>query len=118
MSKPVTSFFRRYWWILLVIAATIYAMFSPTAFRLFDLLVYLPAAFAITFGLPLLWRNVFHSKTTDDDVDSGHYAKSYQSLEERDRVWLVTIQWVCYVIASAIIVGGFLVFLSGIPPRI
>lgn len=112
------SFLRRYWWILVVIAASIWLAFSPGAFRLLDLFVYLPAAFGISYGLPLLWRNIFHGKTSDADIDSGWYVSRWKSLDPGTRVILITVQWIGYVIAAAIIVAGFLVFLSGIPPRI
>lgn len=109
------SFVRRYWWLVLIAVAAVWLVFSPGAFRLLDLFVYLPAAFGITFGLPLLWRNVFHPKTTDADIDSGDYARFYRQLDTRTRCWIVTVQWIGYVLASAIIVAGFLIFLSGLP---
>jgi hypothetical protein len=112
---PVISFLRRYWWIALIIIACVWLVFSPGAFRLLDLFVYLPCAFGITVGLPLLWRNIFHSKTTDADVDSGDYTRFYRQLDTRTRCLIVTFQWMGYVIASAIIVAGFLIFLSGLP---
>jgi hypothetical protein len=115
---PVVSFARRYWWVILVIFACVWLVFSPGAFRLLDLFVYLPAAFGISYGLPLLWRNIFHPSTTDDDVDSGYYKRGYKTLPERERVWIVTLQWIGYVIAASIITAGFLIFLSGIPPRL
>lgn len=114
---PVISFIRRYWWVILALIAAVWLVFSPGAFRVLDLFVYLPAAFGVSYGLPLLWRNLFHGKTTDADVDSGFYAESYKSLSKEERVWLVSIQWIGYVLAAAIITAGFLIFLSGIPPR-
>jgi len=99
----ILSFLRRYWWVVLVLVASIWLVFSPGAFRLLDLFVYLPAAFGVSYGLPLLW---------------GDYARWYRDLDPKTRVILVSAQWVGYVIAAAIIVAGFLVFLSGIPPRI
>lgn len=115
LHLPILSFLRRYWWIVLIIIACIWLVFSPGAFGLIDLFVYLPAAFGITVGLPLLWRNIFHPATTDMDVDSGYYGRAYRGLDPRDRVMIVTFQWIGYVIASSIIVCGFLIFLSGLP---
>lgn len=112
---PIVSFVARYWWVILVTLACIWLVFSPGAFALLDLFIYLPAAFGLTFGLPLLWRNVFHAKTTDKDVDDGFYQLAYRSLDARTRVLIVTFQWIGYVIASSIIVAGFLIFLSGLP---
>jgi hypothetical protein len=60
-NTPIVSFLRRYWWIVLLVVACVWLVFSPGAFRLLDLFVYLPCAFGITVGLPLLWRNIFHS---------------------------------------------------------
>lgn len=114
-NTPIVSFIRRYWWIALIIIACVWMVFSPGAFGLLDLFVYLPMAFAITIGLPLFFRNVFHSKTTDADVDSGDYARHYRQLDTKTRCLIVTFQWIGYVIASAIIVAGFLIFLSGLP---
>lgn len=118
MSAPVISFLRRYWWVVLVLLAAVWLAFSPGAFRLLDLFVYLPASFGIAVGLPLLWRNLFHRKTSDNDVDSGYYAREWNNLDPKTRVTLTTVQWVAYVLAAAIIVAGFLIFLSGIPPRL
>lgn len=112
---PVISYFWRYWWVLALIVASVALVLSPTAFSVIDLFVYIPFAFALAFGLPLIWRYVFHSKTTDHDVRTGFYWKEYQKLMPRDRVMLVTFQWVAYVIASALIVCGFMIFLSGLP---
>lgn len=115
MATTIISFLKRYWWMVLIVFACVWLVFSPAAFGLIDLFVYLPCAFGITFGLPLLWRSVFHKDTTDKDVRSGTYKLGYENLDLKTRTLIVTFQWIGYVISAAIIVAGFLIFLSGLP---
>lgn len=117
-KSTLVGFLRRYWAILTIIVGAVWAVASPTAFAIFDVLVYLVAAFAATLGLPLIWRSWFHRRTSDADIESGFYKKAWKELPDSTRVILITVQWTGLILTAAIVVHGFLVWLSGLPVSI
>ena len=80
-----------------------------------DVFAYMPLAFLAAVSTSLGFRNLFHRKTTDKDVDNGNYATWYRDMTVRDKVWLISIQWIAYVIAGALIALGLLIVLAGLP---
>jgi hypothetical protein len=107
-KMPFLSFVRRYWWILVILYVAYVAARSNSVFAVLDVFAYLPLAFAAWVVLPLLWRNIFNTKTTDPYVDSGEFAKDFNALTPEEKVRQTNNQMNTYLIGSAIIIHALL----------
>lgn len=105
---PVLSFIRRYWWVLLLFCLAFLGTRSDSLFAIFDVLIYLPLAFAAWVALPLLWRNLLNADTTDAYIDSGEHNKDFHALPPIEKIKHTREQMGSYLIGSAIIVHALL----------
>lgn len=116
LSKlPIVSYFRRYWWILVLTYLAYLFARAESVWNVVDVFAYMPLALLAIASVGLFFRNVFHKKTTDEFVDSGDYAREFKVLSPKDKVWITSVQWIGYMIAGGLVALGLLIVLAGLP---
>lgn len=103
-EQRIISFLRRYWWVIaLVIGAYLLARWDA-AFRVLDVMAYLPLLFAAWVAFPLAWRNIFNRDTTDKYIDNKGPKEDFWAMSPKDRMFYTLGQFAAYLIGSAIVV--------------
>jgi hypothetical protein len=103
---PIVSFFLRYWLIVSLLSAFIGLIASNALFSVVGMLIYLPALSLGALSTALLLRNIFNSKTTDQDADTGRFNKEWDELDGRTRVILTVIQILVYLLCVSMITAA------------
>jgi len=104
---PVVSFFGRYWLLLLVFAAFFAASLNDWLFQKCGAILYAPALAAVALLIVALLRNVFYSKTLDEDIRTERFHGWWETaITPAEKVrWIlgVTVGFflgVCWIIAA------------------
>ena len=70
---PIVSFVARYWLLLLVFAGFFAATLNDWLFQHCGAILYAPALASVALLIVALLRNIFYSKTLDEDVRTERF---------------------------------------------
>lgn len=103
---PVIAAIRRYWVLFTLLALCGGLLLSNLLWPVFGAFLWVPALSLGAVGTALLIRNVFNSKTSDLDADSGRFEREWHDLDSRTRVILTVVQLSVYILAAAIVAAA------------
>lgn len=110
MNKLITSYFRRYSFILLAIVALVGAYNWTAVGTLLRGCVMIPMFGFIALGSALLFRHLFNRSTTDAYVsDSAGLKKDWGKLSPYQRLFLTKLEFAFYFLGACLLGAGLLI---------
>jgi len=110
---PIISYVKRYWPLLLVLAALIFAYTSGTLAVAMKGLLLIPIFTLTAAASGLLLRNVYNRATTDRYVDDKEWiTRDWDSLTPWQRILLTKVEALTYFTGGALIATGLVIIIN------